>query len=41
VGYEAKSSYRVNPQQFPDEAYRRLAGNGGLTAVAEAQQDAG
>ncbi|MDO9224650.1 MAG: AAA family ATPase [Pseudomonadota bacterium] len=41
VGYEAKSSYRVNPQQFPDEAYRRLSGNGGLTAVAEAQQDAG
>jgi hypothetical protein len=39
VGYEAKSSYRVNPQPFPVEAYRRLAGNGGLTAVAEAQQD--
>jgi 5-methylcytosine-specific restriction protein B len=39
VGYEAKSSYRVNPQPFPFEAYRRLAGNGGLTAVAEAQQD--
>lgn len=41
AGYEAKSSYRVNPQQFPNEAYRRLAGNGGLTAVAEAQQDEG
>jgi MoxR-like ATPase len=41
VGYEAKSSYWVNPQPFPVEAYRRLAGNGGLTAVAEAQQDAG
>lgn len=41
AGYEAKSSYRVNPQTFPVEAYRRLAGNGGLTAVAEAQQDAG
>jgi len=41
VGYEAKSSYRVNPQPFPVEAYRRLAGNGGHPAVAEAQQDAG
>ncbi len=39
--YGAKSSYRVNPQPFPDEAYRRLAGNGGITGVAEAQQDAG
>jgi 5-methylcytosine-specific restriction endonuclease McrBC GTP-binding regulatory subunit McrB len=39
VGYEAKSSYRVNPRPFPVEAYRRLAGNGGLTAVADAQQD--
>ena len=41
VGYEAKSSYRVNPRPFPVEAYRRLAGNGGLSADAEAQQDAG
>ncbi|MDP2833329.1 MAG: AAA family ATPase [Pseudomonadota bacterium] len=41
VGYEAKSSYRVNPRPFPVEAYQRLAGNGGHPAVAETQQDAG
>ena len=38
-GYEAKFSYRVNPQPFPAEAYRRLAGNGRLPADAEPHLD--
>jgi len=41
AGYESKFSYRLNPQPFPVEAYRRLAGNGGLSADTKSQQDEG